>query len=51
MESVLHTLHETGLHNPITIVLGCREDVVQVFLVVEGHALPVTMGIVAQWIE
>lgn len=32
---------------PVAVVLGCREDVSQVFLVVENEALPITFGVVS----
>jgi len=47
MEDVIKSLHEQNILHPVIIILGCREDISQVFLTVEGHALPITMGVVS----
>ena len=47
MESVLEKLSEKQIHHPIVIVLGCREDISQVFVVAEGIAVHVNLGIVS----
>lgn len=47
MESILKSLSDRHVNHPLAIVLGCREEVNQVFLVVEGTAIPVSLGIVS----
>jgi len=52
MESVINKLKDDRINHPIVIVLGCRQDVGQVFLVVQREALPITFGIVSavEWL-
>jgi len=38
---------ENRLHRPVIVVLGCREDISQVFMCVEGEAVPVPHGVVS----
>lgn len=45
MESVLKSLADSRLYHPVVVVLGCREEVSQVFICVEGQALPVLHGV------
>jgi len=47
MEGILETLMENRLHRPVVVVLGCREDISQVFMCVEGEAVPVPHGVVS----
>ena len=47
MEGILETLMENRLHHPVVVVLGCREDISQVFMCVEGEAVPVPHGVVS----
>ena len=47
MDSILASLLQKKLAHPVVVVLGCRQEVGQVFLAVEGSALPVSRGVVS----
>jgi len=47
MEDVLESLLERRRHHPIVVILGCREDINQVFICLEGEAVPVPHGVVS----
>ena len=40
-------LKDDRISHPVVVVLGCREDVSQVFLVVANEDLPITFGVVS----
>jgi len=46
MLSVLSTLAERNVKHPLVVILGCREDVSQVFVVSEDIATPVNLDTV-----
>jgi len=47
MEDVIQSLQDNNILHPVIIILGCREDITHVVVPVEGHALPITMGVVS----
>ena len=46
METVWSKLAD-GINHPVVLVFGSRDDITQVILVVEGHAVPIVRGLVA----
>ena len=47
MESVLEKLREAKAFHPTVVVFGTRDDVNQVFIVVEGQAVEIKKGVVS----
>jgi len=47
MDKILSSLEASKANHPVVVGLGSRGDLSHVFLVIEGHAVPVTKGIVA----
>jgi len=47
MDSILASLLQKKLAHPVVVVQGCRQEVGQVFLAVEGSALPISRGVVS----
>ena len=52
MDEILKVLREDRLFHPVVIVLGCRQDVSQVFVAIENEALPMTFGVISavEWL-
>jgi len=52
MESVIKGLQDDRINHPVVIILGCRQEVSQVSLVVEREALPMTYGMASavEWL-
>ena len=52
MDEILKSLREDRLFHPVVVVLGCRQDISQIFVAIENKALPMTFGVISavEWL-